>query len=248
MSGPRRSTGARDAVADFCHAGSPCVVRRSRPRLTDIDCYYSLSSPWAYLAGPRLQDIVRRHGARLTLKPYDFQAVVPAAGGVPLRTRPAPRRRYHQVELERWRTHLGMPLVLEPKHYPQALPADPDWNKYAGWTVIAAQDAGLDAFPLSHAILRALWAEERDISSAEVREAIADESGYDGAKLVAAERSERVQALYRRFSAEAEKLGVFGSPTYVIEGELFWGQDRLDFVDRRLDAIRWRDQQARRQD
>jgi 2-hydroxychromene-2-carboxylate isomerase len=214
-----------------------------RRDVTDIDCYYSLSSPWAYLGGPRLQDIVRRHRARLTLKPYDFQAVVLTTGGVPLRTRPQPRRRYHQVELDRWRSYLGMPLVLEPKHYPQALPADPDWNKYAGWTVIAAQDLGLDAFLLSHALLRALWAEERDISRPEVRRTIADENGYDGAKLVAVERSERVQALYRQFSTEAETLGVFGSPTCVIEGELFWGQDRLDFVDRRLDAIRWRDEQ-----
>jgi 2-hydroxychromene-2-carboxylate isomerase len=205
--------------------------------VAEIDCYYSLSSPWAYLGGPRLQDIVRRHRARLTLKPYDFQAVVPRTGGVPLRTRPGPRRRYHQVELERWSRYLGMPLVLEPRHYPQAMPADPDWNKYAGWMVIAAQDAGLDAFPLSHAILRALWAEERDIASAEVRRAIAEENGYDGTVLVAAERSERVQALYWQFSEEAERLGVFGAPTFVIEGELFWGQDRLGFVDRRLASL-----------
>jgi 2-hydroxychromene-2-carboxylate isomerase len=202
--------------------------------MADIDCYYSLSSPWAYLGGPRLEEIVRRHQARLTLKPYDFQAVVPRTGGVPLRTRPAPRRRYHQLELDRWRTHLGMPLVLEPKHYPQQMPADPDWNKYAGWMVIAAQDQGLDAFRLSHALLRALWAEERDIASPEVRRAIADANGFDGAALVAAEGSARVQALYRRFSAEAESLGVFGAPTYVIDGELFWGQDRLEFVERRL--------------
>ena len=74
-----------------------------------------------------------------------------------------------------------------------------------------------------------------------MRRAVAEENGYDGVKLVAAERSERVQALYRQFSAEAETLGVFGAPTFVIEGELFWGQDRLDFVDRRLDAIRARD-------
>src|SRR5262245_59324359 len=129
-----------------------------------LDCYYSLSSPWAYLAGPKLQDIVRRHRAHLTLKPFDFQAVVPKTGGVPLRTRPEPRRRYHEAELDRWRRHLGMPLVLKPKHYPQELPADPNWNKYAGWMVIAAQSAGLDALPLSQAILRALWAEQRDIS------------------------------------------------------------------------------------
>lgn len=216
--------------------------------MIQLDCYYSLSSPWAYLGGPKLQDIVRRHRAKLTLKPFDFQAVVPATGGVPLRTRPEPRRRYHQVELDRWRTYLGMPLVLEPKHYPQGMPADPDWNKHAGWTVIAAQDLGLDAFPLSHAILRALWAEERDISLPRVRQAIAEENGYDGAALVAAERSERVQTLYRQYSAEARKLGVFGSPTCVIEGELFWGQDRLDFVDRRLDAIRWREGQQRQKD
>jgi len=205
--------------------------------VADVDCYYSLSSPWAYLGGPRLHDIVRRHGARLTLKPYDFQAVVPKTGGVPLRTRPGPRRRYHQVELDRWRAYLGMALVLEPKYYPQAMPADPDWNKYAGFMVIAAQDLGLDAFPLSHALLRALWAEERDIASPEVRRAIAEANGYDGAALVAAETSARVQGLYRQFSAEAESLGVFGSPTYVIDGELFWGQDRLDFVDRKLASL-----------
>jgi 2-hydroxychromene-2-carboxylate isomerase len=186
---------------------------------------------------------VRRHRAKLTLKPYDFQAVVLKTGGVPLRTRPQARRRYHQVELDRWRTYLGLPLVLEPKHYPQAMPADPNWNKYAGWTVIAAQDAGLDAFPLSHALLRALWAEERDISQPEVRRVVADENGYDGARLVAMETSERVQTLYRQFSAEAETLGVFGAPTFLLEDQLFWGQDRLDFVDRALDAIFWRDQQ-----
>ena len=99
-----------------------------------VDCYYSLSSPWAYLGGPRLHDIVRRHGARLTLKPYDFQAVVPRTGGVPLRTRPEPRRRYHQVELDRWRSFLGMPLVLQPKYYPQQMPSTRiGTSMLAGW-------------------------------------------------------------------------------------------------------------------
>ncbi|MEN3237350.1 2-hydroxychromene-2-carboxylate isomerase [Methylobacterium ajmalii] len=201
--------------------------------MPDLSCFYSLSSPWAYLGGPRLQDIVRRHRARLVLKPFDFQEVVPKTGGVPIRTRPQPRRDYHAVELARWRDYLGLPLNVTPRHYPMQNPA-PNWNKHAGWTVIAAQAAGLDAFPLSHAILRALWAEERDIADPVVRRAIADENGYDGAALVAAEGSEAVQAQYRRNGEEAEALGVFGSPTLVLDGELFWGQDRLGFLDRAL--------------
>jgi 2-hydroxychromene-2-carboxylate isomerase len=205
-----------------------------------LDCYYSLSSPWAYFAGPQLQDIVRRHRVKLVLKPYDFQAVVLQTGGIPIRTRPAPRRSYHAEELARWRDYLGMPLNLEPKYYPQSMPADPDWNKVTGWMVIAAQQQGLDAFPLSHALLRALWAEERDTSQPAVRIAIADENGYDGAALHALERSAAVQREYQAFSEAAVRLGVFGAPTFIIDGggERYWGQDRLAFVDRALERLR----------
>jgi 2-hydroxychromene-2-carboxylate isomerase len=200
---------------------------------TELHCFYSLSSPWAYFAGPQLQDIVRRHRVRLVLKPYDFQAVVPKTGGIPLRTRPEPRRSYHALELDRWRRHLGMPLNLVPKHYP-ADGQPPDWNKRPGWMVIAAQQRGEDAFVLSHALLRALWAEERDTSDAATRIAIADENGYDGAALQALERSDAVQAAYAAYTDEAVRLGVFGAPTFILDGERFWGQDRLAFVDRAL--------------
>ncbi|HYF60933.1 MAG TPA: 2-hydroxychromene-2-carboxylate isomerase [Burkholderiaceae bacterium] len=199
----------------------------------ELHCFYSLSSPWAYFAGPALQDVVRRHRARLLLRPFDFQAIVPRTGGIPLRTRPEPRRSYHALELDRWRRYLGMPLNLVPKHYP-ADGQPPDWNKRAGWMVIAAQLRGEDAFVLSHAILRALWAEERDISDAATRIAIADENGHDGAALQAAELGADVQAVYAENTAEAERLGVFGAPTFVLDGERFWGQDRLPFVDRAL--------------
>ena len=205
--------------------------------MTELSCYYSLSSPWAYFAGPRLQDIVRRHHVKLVLKPYDFQDVVPRTGGIPLRTRPEPRRSYHALELDRWRNYLGMPMVLEPRYYPKdGKPAG--WNKPPGWMVIAAQEAGGDALRLSHALLRALWAEERDTSDADVRRAVADENGFDGAALVKAETSEHVQALYTQYSEEAERQGVFGAPTFLLNGERFWGQDRLDVLDRALDTLR----------
>ncbi len=207
--------------------------------MIEVSCFYSLSSPWAYFGGPRLQDIARRHHARLLLKPYDFQAVVPKTGGIPLRTRPEPRRSYHALELDRWRKYLGMPLQLTPKYYP--VDGEPDgWNKPAGWMVIAAQEAGLDAPRLSHALLRALWAEERNTSDPAVRREIALENEIDGDALLSAERGSLVQSLYQRYSGEAETLGVFGAPTYLLEGERFWGQDRLEFLDRALDALRAR--------
>src|SRR5688572_22862759 len=204
--------------------------------MTELSCYYSLSSPWAYFGGPKLQDIVRRHRAKLVLKPFDFQEVVPRTGGVPLRTRPEPRRTYHALELERWRRHLGMPLNLVPKHYPQdGRPAG--WNKPPGWMVIAAQARGLDAPLLSHALLRALWAEERNTADPAVRIAVANENGMPGQELQSSETDPKVQQLYKTYSEEAERLGVFGAPTYVLNGERFWGQDRLEFLDRALHEL-----------
>ena len=120
----------------------------------------------------------------------------------------------------------------------QGVARDPNWNKYAGWMVIAAQLQGLDAFVLSHALLRALWVEERDTSQAAVRIAVASENGYDGAALQALESAERTQAEYRTFTNQAVERGIFGAPIFVLNGERFWGQDRLDFVDRALDQLR----------
>lgn len=194
----------------------------------EIDCYYSLSSPWAYFAGPKLQDIARRHNARVVFKPYDFQEIAPQNGGVPLRTRPDPRQEYHAIELDRWRRYLGMPLNLKPRHYP---PSD---NKTPGHTIIAAQHKELDAARLSHAFLRALWAEERDVSLPQTRKDIAQSCGMDGAALVEAESSAPVIAQYRRNTEQALQYGVFGAPTYRFDSVLYWGQDRLDFLDRAL--------------
>lgn len=208
-----------------------------------LSCFYSLSSPWAYLGGPQLRDIVRRYRCCLRLKPYDFQRIAPTNGGVPLRTRPEPRRSYHALELRRWSDYLGLPLNPAPRYY-RSDGQPPDWNKRAGWMVIAAQSElerahGLGSvvdpvFELSHALLRALWAEERDIADSAVRIAIAIECGFDGERLQSLEASAEVQAVYEANTLEAERFGVFGAPTLVLDGERFWGQDRLVFVERAL--------------
>ena len=192
-----------------------------------IECFYVLSSPWAYFGGPRLQDIVRRNKARLVLRPYEWLVVTEQTGGISLRTRPQARQDYHALELARWRDYLGMPLNLTPKFYPTD-------NRAAARMVIAAQARGLDAMLLSHALLRALWVEDRDIRDAAARIAVANACGFDGSALQAAEDAPETLAAFNANSADAVARGVFGSPTYLFRGERFWGQDRLDFLDRAL--------------
>jgi len=194
-----------------------------------IDYYHSLISPWSYLGGPRLGDIAAAAGATVNVKPIDLARVFPVSGGLPLAKRADQRRAYRLAELARWRDHLGMPLNIEPRSFPAA-------EGLAARTVIAARQAGADAARLSNAILRAVWAEQRDIADRETLVAICAETGHDGAALTAAAETDAIAAIYAADTSEAIARGVFGAPTYVFEGELFWGQDRLDFLARALDA------------
>ncbi len=192
-----------------------------------VDYYLSLVSPWTYLGGPRLARIVEQAGARVNVKPIDLSKVFPVSGGLPLAKRAPQRQAYRLVELARWRDHLGMPLNLEPRFFPAR-------DGLAARTVIAARQAGADAGVLSNAILRAVWVEERNIADADDLLAICGENGCDGAALAAAAETKAVADEFAANTAEAIDLGIFGSPSYVHRGELFWGQDRLDFLARAL--------------
>lgn len=193
-----------------------------------VECFYSLSSPWMYLGGPQLTEIIRRHNARLLLRPYDFRLVIKHTGGIPLRSRPEPRQDYHALELDRWSRHLGVPLKLKPAHYP---PTD---QRPAGRMVMASQQRGMDAMALSHAILRALWTEDRDIADPHERVRIADEMGLPGQHLQAAEDSASIVAEWDKNNQDAIAKGVFGAPTFICDDLFLWGQDRLFFLDAHL--------------
>lgn len=189
-----------------------------------IHYFHSLSSPWAYLGGPRLAEIAGRYGVPIICRPI---TVLTENGGVLLRTRPDARQRYHAVELDRWRRHLGLPLNLTPRHYP----TDP---KPAALVVIAAQRAGHDAPSLSHAFLRALWAEEEDTKDTAVLARIASTLGLPGEALVNASLAPEVEAEWQANRAAAIAGGMFGTPNYVWRGVIHWGQDRLDFLERMI--------------
>lgn len=186
--------------------------------------FHALSSPWAYLGWPQFKALIEKHDLDVVVRPT---RIVPENGGVPLRSRPQPRQDYHAVELDRWRKRLGMPLVLKPKYYPTN-------NEFSARMVIAADRLGLPALDLSHALLRALWAEEQDVTVPEVRIAVAESLGLDGRKLQAMEDTPDIIEAWRNSQAEAQQRGVFGTPTWIYRDTLYWGQDRLTFLDEAL--------------
>lgn len=195
-----------------------------------VDYYLFMISPWAYLGGPRLADMARRHGAEIRVKPIDLRVVFPETGGLPLAQRPPARRAYRMGELRRWRDFTGMALTFEPAHFPVP-------HEAASCMVIAANEtAGADPFALTQAILAACWAEERDISDAATLAEIAGATGHDADALLARAEAPGTAEAYQALTREALERGVFGSPSYIYKDELLWGQDRLDFLERALAA------------
>ena len=189
--------------------------------------FFTPSSPWTYLGHDRFVAMAKRHGARVLLRPCDLGRVFPVSGGLPLPKRAPQRQAYRLHELARWREHLGVPLNIHPKHFP--VPAD-----HAARTIVAADlAAGTDAaLRLAGALMRACWAEDRDIADAATVAAIVGEQGLDAGALGA--KADEAARLYDAYTDEAIERQVFGAPFYVIGDEPFCGQDRLEFVERAL--------------
>ena len=199
-----------------------------------IEYYYALASPWSYLGNGRLLRIASGHGAAIDPFIIDYDPVFTATGTVPLPGRPRVRKAYRLVELARWSRFRGVPLNPEPRFY-RGETEEPD-ERQAALMVTAAKGAGLDSLRLAHAISRALWAEERFPFRPDELLAIAEAEGFDGPALLdAAERPETARA-YEAATRQAVRLDVFGMPFYRLDGEPFWGQDRLEFLERALRA------------
>lgn len=193
-----------------------------------IDYYMTPISPYVYLGHERFVAIARRHGATIAVKPINLGLVFPVSGGLPLSQRAPQRQAYRLVELSRWSRHLDVPLNLHPRHFPVS--AD-----LASRFVLAALERSTDlALDLAFALGRAVWAEDRNIADAATVTAIAATCGADAPALAARADAPDIGTRYAVLTQEAIDRGIFGAPTYVYTGELFWGQDRLDFLDRAL--------------
>ena len=189
--------------------------------------HYAILSPFSYLGAPTLREVVARHDAELIYIPADFFAVFKVSGGVPVHERAAQRQAYRLVELERWADYRNMTLNPKPKFFPA------DQTK-ASLMVLAALAQDRPPGDLSFAYQRAVWAEQRDIADTDTVVAIAQENGFAGTELYDLAHSDKIVAQYAANTQQAIDLGLFGPPTYRFKDEIFWGQDRLEFLDRAL--------------
>ena len=193
-----------------------------------VDYYFAPQSPWTYLGHTRFSALVQASGARVRLLPVDLGAVFAVSGGLPLGKRPPQRQAYRLVELRRYSDHLGLPMVVQPRYFPVS-------GDDAARLIIAVdqQDGSAAAMRLAGAIFTAVWAQERDIASSQTLAELLQESGLPLTRLEQS-RSPEVQQQYEANTRQAIDANIFGAPTYVVDGEMFWGQDRLDFVERKL--------------
>jgi 2-hydroxychromene-2-carboxylate isomerase len=197
-----------------------------------IDYYISLNSPWTYMGSALSAEIAKRNGAAVNIKPAKFGPIFEKTGGLPLPKRSPERRAYRLMELKRWREVRNIPLVLQPKNSPSD-------DLAATRLVIAAKLQGKDAHRLATEFGRAIWELDQPLGDAEVMAAAGKRAGVDIAAVRAAAPSDaELDQLYERYTQEALAANVFGAPSFVLpSGEFFWGQDRLEMLERALKMI-----------
>ncbi len=193
-----------------------------------VDYYFAPQSPWTYLGHSRFVDMVRAAGATVRVLPVDLGPVFAVSGGLPLGKRAPQRQAYRLVELRRFSDSLDIPLHTQPRFFPVA---SDDAARLI--TVVAEQDGADAALALTGTVCAAVWAHELDIASLDVLATLLARTGLNAARL---EQSQQpaVQQVYEANTRDAIDAGVFGAPSYVVNGEIFWGQDRLNFLERVL--------------
>ena len=197
-----------------------------------IDYFFTPQSPWAYFGHERFAAMAKAAGAHVNVLPVNLGGkVFPVSGGLPLAQRAPQRQAYRLVELQRFSEHLGISLNLHPKFFPVA-------DAAAARLIIAVDlhDGADAAMAFTGAVTRAVWVEERNIADEPTLAELLAALGLPAQRLADA-HSQALNARYEANTQRAIDAGVFGAPTYVVDGEMFWGQDRLDFVQRRLAHI-----------
>jgi 2-hydroxychromene-2-carboxylate isomerase len=188
-----------------------------------VDYYFSLQSPWAYIGHKSFLEVARNYDLKVNHKPVLLVDLFSQTGGLPLMKRHPVRQRYRMMELQRWRDKRGLNFHLEPAHWPFDV-------RLADGVVIAAIEAGLDPDPFLRRAYAAVWEDQLNLADPVALIKLADESGLPGQRLIERSASEAIGAAYEQNRQDALAADVFGSPAYVLDGEVFWGQDRIELL------------------
>lgn len=194
-----------------------------------IDYYFATISPFTYLSGTRPAEVAAKHGATLNYKPLDIMGLFARTGGTPPKDRHESRKAYRLAEIRRTAAKLGMPINPQPAHWP----TNPAPSSYA--IIAATRDGSGDVAELVAGLTRACWAEEKDIAQDDVIADCLAAAGFDRA-LVDRDMMQGAE-VYGRNLEEAVTAGAFGAPFFIVDGEPFWGQDRIADLDAYLAAV-----------
>ena len=188
-----------------------------------VDYYFSFQSPWAYIGHNVFREVAKTYGLKVNYKPVVLVDLFSETGGLPLMKRHPVRQRYRMVELQRWRDKRGLKFHLQPANWP--------FNaRLADGVVIAAIQDGVDPEPFMRRGFAAVWEGQLDLAEPATLMQLADQSGLSGKQLVERSGSEEISAAYEQNRQDALAADVFGSPVYVLDGEVFWGQDRIELL------------------
>lgn len=188
-----------------------------------VDYYFSFQSPWAYIGHHVFREVAKTCNLTVNYKPVVLVDLFSETGGLPLIKRHPVRQRYRMVELQRWRDKRGLKFHLHPAHWP--------FNaRLADGVVIAAIEADLDPEPFMRRAFAAVWEDQLNLADHMTLTTLATESGLPGKQLVERSGSDKISAVYEQNRQDALASDVFGSPVYVLDGEVFWGQDRIELL------------------
>jgi 2-hydroxychromene-2-carboxylate isomerase len=225
----RQSTLRVAGVSVGMHADIPFVPEDGMSR--QIDYYFSFQSPWAYIGHKAFREVARTYDLKVNHKPLVLVDLFSETGGLPLPKRHPVRQRYRLVELQRWRDKRGLTFHLQPANWP--------FNaRLADGVVIAAIGAGHDPDPFLRRAYAAVWEDQLNLADPATLVRLADETGLPGKQIVDRSATDEISAAYEQNRLDALKADVFGSPAYVLDGEVFWGQDRIELLADALKSSR----------
>ncbi len=195
-----------------------------------IDYYFGLTSPWSYLGHNNVVKIATE--TKSTITPYEVSfrsTIFGKTGGVPVHKRAPERQKYRLQELARWSNHLKLPLNIRPKYWPN------DETTAANMFIVVRETVSTKAaLEFAGCTMHGVWCEEQDITDKQTLLKIAHSAGLDGKAIIEEAENPKWAALRKSQTDAAIERSIFGAPSYCVEDQIYWGQDRLDFVERHL--------------